>query len=205
MLDDDVTHWISQLAEGDELAAQNIWNRYLRATHALGPQEAGRWSIVARPTRKMSCSAPSTASAKAWPAGRFPRLDDRHDLWKLLVTITARKAVAELRREARSEAWAVVRCGGESVFIEKDSSQGHGGIGEVLGREPTPEFAIQVTEQCEHVFECLEDEWLRVVALLKLEGYTNEEIARQSGLCAGDGGNVGLRRIRKKWGKGGER
>jgi DNA-directed RNA polymerase specialized sigma24 family protein len=135
-------------------------------------------------------------------AGRFPQLNDRHDLWKLLVTITARKAVAQLRRQhAQKRGGGAVR--GESVLIEEGSWQGQGGIGEVVGREPTPEFAAQVTEQCEHLFECLEDAWLRVVALLKLEGYTNEEVARNLD-CALGTVERRLARIRRIWLREGE-
>ena len=199
-MDDDVTQWISQLAEGDELAAQNIWNRYYEQLVRLARRKLGDEHRRTADEEDVVLSAFHSFCQGA-AAGRFPRLDDRHDLWKLLVTITARKAVAQLRREhAQKRGGGAVR--GESVFIEKDSSQGHGGIGEVLGREPTPEFAAQVTEQCEHLFECLEDEWLRVVALLKLEGYTNEEIARHLD-CAPGTVERRLARIRKKWAKEG--
>ena len=42
MSDDDVTQWVSELAEGDELAAQKIWNRYYEQLVRLGPQETRR-------------------------------------------------------------------------------------------------------------------------------------------------------------------
>ena len=87
---------------------------------------------------------------------------------------------------------------GESAFFERDPSAGYGGIGQVLGREPTPEFAAQVAEQCEQLMELLDDPSLRVVALLKLESYTNEEIARSLDCALGTVGRK-LARIRKHW------
>jgi DNA-directed RNA polymerase specialized sigma24 family protein len=51
-------------------------------------------------------------------------------------------------------------------------------LAEIIGREPTPEFAAQMVEQLDRVMELLEDPTHRVVALWKLEGRTNPEIAR---------------------------
>lgn len=52
-----------------------------------------------------------------------------------------------------------------------------------MGREPTPEVADRMQSECERLLDLLNDENLRSLALLKLEGYTNEEIAVQLG-CA---------------------
>jgi hypothetical protein len=35
--------------------------------------------------------------------GRFPRLDDRDDLWRILVAIARRKVIDELRRQDRGK------------------------------------------------------------------------------------------------------
>ena len=68
---------------------------------------------------------------------------------------------------------------GESAFLKVDSSASGGGIGQVLGREPSPEFAAEVLEQFDELLHQLDDALLREVALLKFEGYTNEEVARK--------------------------
>jgi DNA-directed RNA polymerase specialized sigma24 family protein len=52
---------------------------------------------------------------------------------------------------------------------------------QVLGREPTPEFAAQVAEECQRLLALLADRELEEVALAKMEGYTTEEIARRQG------------------------
>ncbi len=96
----------------------------------------------------------------------------------------------------RSAGGGAVR--GESAFITEDAVPGCGGIDQVLGREPTPEFAVQVAEQCELMIGMLDDQSLRVVALLKLEGFTNEEIARTLD-CALGTVERKLSRIRKRW------
>jgi DNA-directed RNA polymerase specialized sigma24 family protein len=68
----------------------------------------------------------------------------------------------------------------------------------MLGREPSPEFALQVAEQCRRLLDGLEDETLRTVALRKMEGYSNDEIAAQLE-CAPRTVTRKLRRIRVLW------
>ncbi len=196
MVEDDITHWVSQLAQGDSLAAQNIWDRYYEKLVYSARKKLGDRPLPAADEEDVALSA-FHSFCRGAAAGRFPQLNDRHDLWKLLVTITARKAVAHLRREhAQKRGGGAVR--GESAFITEDAAPGCGGIDQVLGREPTPEFAVQVAEQCELMIGMLDDQSLRVVALLKLESYTNEEIARTLD-CALGTVERKLSRIRKRW------
>jgi RNA polymerase sigma factor (sigma-70 family) len=202
MSDDDITQWITDLAQGDELAARKMWERYRERLLNLAHKRLGDRHRRASDEEDVVLSA-FASFCRGVSAGRYPRLDDRHDLWKLLVTITARKATAQLRREhAQKRGGGLVR--GESVFLGGDGSDVAAGIGKVLGDEPSPEFALQVTEQCEHLLDCLGDESLRAVAQRKLEGYTNEEIARQLDCVPGTVERK-LARIRKKWAEEAER
>src|SRR5262249_52704811 len=116
--------------------------------------------------------------------GRFPQLLDRDGLWRLLVAITERKAIDLVRRQRREKRGAG-RILTESKLGRALTATGHGlaGLAGLPGREPTPEFAASVAEECERLLKLLGDDTLRRLALLKLEGYSNGEIARQLG-CA---------------------
>ena len=48
---------------------------------------------------------------------------------------------------------------------------------QLLSREPTPEFAAEFLETCETLFSALADPLLEQVVSLRLEGFTDEEIA----------------------------
>jgi len=48
-----------------------------------------------------------------------------------------------------------------------------------IGREPTPELAAVFCEQVENLLASLDSESLREIALRKLEGFSNNEIAEQ--------------------------
>lgn len=199
MSDDDVTRWIRALAKDDQTAAQRIWERYYQTLVRLARKKLGDSDRRVADEEDVALSA-IKSFCRGLKAGRFPRLDDRQDLWRLLVALTARKAVDHLRRQhAQKRGGGGVR--GESVFIQAGSSEQPGGIDAVLGAEPTADFAAQVAEQCEALLGCLDDDRLRQTALYKLEGYTNQEIA-QTMDCAESTVERRLARIRRKWGEG---
>jgi hypothetical protein len=70
---------------------------------------------------------------------------------------------------------------GEFALVGSDSSASQpDGIDQVAGREPTPEFAALVAEECRRLLEGLGSPELRSIALWKMEGDTTEEIAAAS-------------------------
>lgn len=189
-MSEDVTVWIKELAQGDELAVQKIWERYYKQLLSLARRRLGS-------TRRMADEEDAALSAfnsfcQGLAAGRFPRLDDRHALWQILLTLTARKTTKYLRREhAAKRGGGDVR--GESVLEKRTSEDDTGGIGAVLGTEPTPELAAEVADQCDFLLAQLEDDSQRQIALLKLEGYTDLEICDRAG--------CGLRTVQRKLAK----
>ncbi len=176
-VEDSVSLWMNQLAEGDEQAAQNLWERYFqRLVHLAGK----RLPVQRRDFDEEDVALSAFHSlCQGVRKEKFPDLKDRENLWALLVVITARKAVQRVRRNtADKRGGGQVR--GESIFAGTDSPEGHG-INQVLSEEPTPEFALEVAEQSDGLLGLLPDESLKRIALLKLEGYSNGEIADQTG------------------------
>jgi DNA-directed RNA polymerase specialized sigma24 family protein len=171
-----VSHWIAQLRLGDQRAAQELWERYFQRLVGLArrrlqglPRRAADEEDVA-----LSAFAPFCQAAGQ---GRFPRLADRDDLWQLLVVLTARRALNLVEHErCQKRGGGAVR--GESALINpQDSLASDGGLQQVVGFEPTPEFAAQIAESCQRLLDLLESAELRSVALWKMEGCTNVEIA----------------------------
>jgi len=109
--------------------------------------------------------------------GRFPQLDDRDSLWRLLVVITANKAIKQLKHEQRQK-----RGGGTEpapLGIYPIEPEAEAALMQVVGAEPTPEFAAQVADEYRRLLDLLGDETLCQVAVWKMEGYGNDEIADQ--------------------------
>jgi DNA-directed RNA polymerase specialized sigma24 family protein len=115
---------------------------------------------------------------RAAEQGRFPQLHDRNDLWQLLVVITDRKAGALARLERRQKRGGG-KVLGEAALRGADGAADDSPLGQIIGQEPSPEFAAQVAEECRRLLEALNDAELQAIALRKMEGYTVEEIAEQ--------------------------
>ncbi len=120
------------------------------------------------------------ASATAPAKGQFPELANRDELWRVLFSITVRKAIGAVRHETRKKR------GGGHVLGE--SAMGHdqqtqvASLARFLSREPTPDDAAELADQLDTLFARLNDETLRVIAIQKLHGLTSEEIARSLGI-----------------------
>jgi DNA-directed RNA polymerase specialized sigma24 family protein len=179
MSDPSATVLLEQLKAGpDPAAAQALWRQYFDRLTALA-----RRRLTAR-TRRAADEEDVALSAldsffRGVADGRFPRLDDRDDLWQVLVLLTERKAIDRVRREtAAKRGGGAVR--GDSVFARPDDST-RGGAEQVAESGPSPEFAALFADECGWLLRRLGDADLQQVALLKLEGHTNEEIAARIG------------------------
>ena len=65
---------------------------------------------------------------------------------------------------------------GEAALAPPEAD-GPRALEQIAGDDLTPEVAAVMVEEIERLFQILTDEPLREVARLKMEGYTNEEIA----------------------------
>src|SRR4051812_43296699 len=153
-----VTLWLGALKAGELDAAQPLWERYfarlVRLTRARR-RAAPRAGAVADEEDAALSAFDSFCDGAA--QGRFPLLADRDELWRPLVVLTARKVVSQARHERR----------------EKRGDGRDAGLAEIVGAEPTPEFAAMVAEELQRRINDLGDEDLRQNALWKMEGFTN--------------------------------
>jgi RNA polymerase sigma factor (sigma-70 family) len=191
-----VTSWITLLKAGDHDAAQELWQRYHRRLLAL----ARKRLQGARKRAEDESDVVQNALGSFFRAaeqGRFPRLTDRNDLWRLLVVITARKTIDLIQREQRPKN-GDGKLRGESALLLGFGEDAEAGIEQVVGNEPTPEFAAKVAEECQRLLDKLPDEQLRNIAVWKMEEYTNEEIGQKLD-CALATVERRLKVIRKLW------
>jgi RNA polymerase sigma factor (sigma-70 family) len=112
--------------------------------------------------------------------GRPLQLTGRDDLWRLLATRTISRAIDLIRQHRPRE-----------VPGDYDPAQ-------LLAREPTPAEAAGTADECRRLLDMLEEPELRQIALWKVEGYTNEEIAARLD-CVLRTVERKVRRIRTLW------
>jgi DNA-directed RNA polymerase specialized sigma24 family protein len=168
-----ITAWIDQLRAGDRAAAQRLWEGYFHRLVDLARQKLRKAPRGMADEEDVALSALDSFFRGA-EKGRYPQLSDRDDLWNLLLVITERKAI-DLVNHERAE-----KRGGGNVRHE-GSLAGDSSVtapfDHVACPEPTPELAAQFADECGRLLDRLRNETLRTVALAKMEGCTNEEIA----------------------------
>jgi DNA-directed RNA polymerase specialized sigma24 family protein len=177
--DGSVTRWLGPLQAGDPAAAQQLWERYFRRLVQLARKRLHGAPRRAADEEDVALDAFDSLRRGA-EEGRFPWLLDRDNLWRLLVVITARKAAHLVRDQNR-------RPRADAVALDQ-----------VVGREPTPEFAAEVAEEFARLLRALGDTELEAVARWRMEGYSVEEIATRLGYAPRSVKRK-LRLIRRLW------
>lgn len=172
-----VTEWLAGLKAGDIAVASRLWQRYVDQLARLARRKIG-----STPRRLGDEEDAANQVFHALLHGiehqRFPELKDRQDLWQILIMLTERQAIAMRRRE-----FAAKRGGdklvGESALQWKKCNE-MGGIEQVIGSEPSPEFAALCAENlAQRLAMLLHDPHLVQIARDKLAGYSNAEIAER--------------------------
>jgi DNA-directed RNA polymerase specialized sigma24 family protein len=173
-----ITRWIDLLKAGDHLAAQKLWENYFNRLVRVARQKLHGAARRAADEEDVALSA-FDSFCRGAERGQFPQLLDRDDLWQLLVMITARKACDLVQHERRQKR------GGGKVWGESELPGGldadEPALAQIIGPEPTPAFAAQVAEEYQRLLDSLDDPDLKSIAVWKMEGYTNDEIATQLG------------------------
>src|SRR5262249_5604663 len=112
-----ITGWIGDLKAGGDAASQPLWERYFDrlVRHARAKLLSARRPGIVEDEEDAALSA-FDSFCRGAAQGRFPRLGDRNDLWRLLVVITTRKVLDqfERRRAAKRGSGRLV---GESALL----------------------------------------------------------------------------------------
>jgi len=176
---DSVTLWLNQVKEGERAGVHLLLEKYFRRLVQLARSRFQGRPGLADYDEDVALSAFKSLCLGA-ERGRFPQLADRDDLWRVLALLTVRKAIDVQRRHRDRE-----------LLGEPDLEQ-------LLSDEPPPEMAVEMAEDYQRILGLLGDGELRSVALWKVEGYTNEEIAQKLG-CVVRSVERKLQRIRILW------
>jgi RNA polymerase sigma factor (sigma-70 family) len=195
MTDDPVTRWIDALKAGDEDAAAELWGCYFERLVRLARQRLGSTPRRVADEEDVAVSVFRCLCAGA-ERGRLAEIEHRDDLWRVLVTMTMRKAI-DLQRRMGGQKRGGGQVRGESIF-GKEGDDNSPGLQQFSDLAPSPQTLAILDEEGKRLLDSLEDNTLRQVALWRLEGYTNEEIAEKLGLTTRSVERK-LQRIRERW------
>jgi RNA polymerase sigma factor (sigma-70 family) len=186
-----VTRWLFALKRGDPDAARPVWERYSSRVVGLAGERLRRAGQGGAEADAEDVALAAFADFFQGAAlGRFPRLDDRGDLWQVLALIARRKAahLAERRRRLK-------RGGG---LVLDEAALAGAGLDGLAAEQPDPELAAEAAEEFHRLLAILDDDRLRRIALLKLEGYSHEEIGDRLD-CSLRSVTLKLALIRRLW------
>lgn len=182
--DGSVTRWVRDLQAGDGAAAGHLWDRFFHRMRGLARARAVPHGMYDEEDVALSAFA---GFCRAAQEGDFARLQDRDELWRLLTTITVNKA------HERARAEAALKRGGTRQAEEADFDA-------LPSSLLPPDLLAMMTEECQRLMGLLGDTELETVAMMRLEGYGNDEIAEQLG-CTRRTVQRMLAIIRQLWGE----
>lgn len=168
-----VSTWIVGLKDGDESAAQQLWDRFsARLTeHARRKMDAVPKGVVDEHDIAQSVFACVWRGATA---GRFSSVRNRDELWWLLLTVTKHKVISHVRRQCR------VKRGGAPSHedsLRASPSDRYLTLDQIIDDSPPPEFFIVLEDEYQRLLALLGSDELRKIAISRLQGYTVPEIA----------------------------
>lgn len=195
-----VTLWIKQVKAGHHGAADDafrkIWERYSARMAGFARRRLHGRAQAIGDEEDVLQSVFRVAFQRARD-GKLDHVDDREDLWKLLIGITAWKARDHVRKHTREKR------GGGKVHNEAalgDADSENAGIEGLVVTRLTPELSVLMAEELERLLSLLgcQDDSLRVTAELRMEGADNHEIQEKLG-CSERSVERKLKRIRDLW------
>lgn len=173
--EESVSSWIRQLQQGDQQAAQRLWGRYGDALQKIA-RSRYRSALNAVFDEQDLAQSVFLALWKTAEAGRLASVQDRNELWWLLLEITRRRAMARMTynnaSKRKNSAAATPGSTGASETVDPLSQLSD-------PRQLSPEVLTILDEEHGHFMDLLPDDLMHTIALLHLEGYSNEEIAQK--------------------------
>lgn len=167
-----ITNIFRQMASGDLTNAEKLWKHYYPRLRSLAHDKLPRWLLRFADADDVVHDA-FLSFFKRVPTGQYGTDHDSESLWSLLAAITLNKA-----RKQKEKELAEKRGGGrvvnESALGGPDSDERRPFSLDNLGQVPAQELDLT----CEELLLKL-DPQLRQIALLSMEGYSNEEIAHK--------------------------
>lgn len=175
-----VSEWIKLLEQGNDEAANKIWSTYFPRLVGLARSVLKDRARTDGYEEDIALSALKSFCIRLQD-GKFPDINDGDGLWKLLMTITLRKAFKIHRKNARYSDGDVIDW-----------------LHYIPNREVSPEDAISTIDEIDRLLELLPDDRTRQIVLARLEGRTQQEVANHVG-CSIATVERKLKLVRELW------
>lgn len=162
---------LSLFRAGDEQAARKLYDRYVDRLVALASRRISQ-RLASRVDPEDVVQSVFRSFFGRVKKGQF-RIADQDDLCKLLMRITVHKTLRQIAFHKAAKRNPSLESGQDDSAL--------GGIKNVFSHEPSPEAEVAFLDQLEHFFAQLRPEERQILEM-RLQGYSNEDIARKLGI-----------------------
>ena len=173
-----VTGWISLIREGDQEVLDAFSKRYFSKIRDLAK------SKLSNPDSEEVANDVLVALTQSIAGGKYPNLCDRNSLWFLILKITQNRVIAFTRREKakkRIPAESIEPNHSEDLVRVESLTDYEAELDNVIASNSTEAAWIEISDCWEELLRCLPDDVCRQIAQLKLQSYSNREIALMMG------------------------
>ena len=163
-----VSNWLSELRGGEPEAMEKLWEKFFtRLVEVAGRQIRS----ISRPTSDGEDVASSVFKSlwRGAKAGRFREVKSMDEVWWILAAMAQRKCIDHARRQKS------FKRGGNLTRVAIDGSSS-GWLESLASREPD-QLLVALEDEFEHLMKLLDDDRLRTIVNLRIEGFTVPEIA----------------------------
>jgi len=188
-VDGSVTRMIEGLRRKSDSAGAEVWRRFQRRMAGLAQRKL-RPGVGVKDSEDIAIEAFHSFLVRL-ADGRLAYVRNREDAWRTLATIVVRKAINAARDACRLR---------RAPAPTHELMSAPGSVDSVVDPAPTPDRQIALDDAMETLLAVLDDDQLRSIALAKLAGETNQEIAVQQ-KCSLATIERRLKLIRMRWEK----
>ena len=166
-----VSGWIAKMRQGDPTAIGQLVARYFQKIAQFAESKLRRGIRVTDDGEDIAISVLHTITRNS-AKGRFPDLQDRDDLWFLMIVIAQHAVIDKKRTELRRERQAA------PVHTMTDLMELYNvDLEDFLGNDNSASKLLEIIDCWDELLKKLPDDRNREVAKLKMQGYSNREIA----------------------------
>lgn len=189
---DSVTLWVRQLKSGDEDAARKLWDRYFQ--RIVGLARVRLQGFRAAFDEEDVALSSFDRVVQALRTERVQQPVDRFEFWGLLRINLQRRLADRLKMEGAGK-----RGGGRNLLgLVPKRRRSNTPVDHLPTQDADPQMSLLMAETCREMLDSLQDDELQQVAIWKLEGLTDDEVAAKLGYCRRTVQRM-LRSIRTVW------
>ncbi|WP_417379107.1 ECF-type sigma factor [Gimesia sp.] len=163
-----VSNWLATLGKDQKDVVQRIWDEFYEKLIRYAETRVKTFPTSTLDAEDIVLSVFESVWA-ASQQGRFDSVQNRDELWWLLIAMTHRKAVTHIRRETAQKRTSLHG----KLPVSMNSIENFQAF---VSTDRSPEYFVIMEEEYQRALKKLSDDNLKKIAVYKIQGYTHEEI-----------------------------